>query len=348
MQHVFLKGIRKLAKSHKELLPFCFQVFKETEQSQEKYASDKRFEEQIENSKFFAAFLRTAFIYPMLFGTADSDKHACMSKHLGKVSVPLVTAQERSDSIELISRLDAQLEAEKTALQVYTTSFRYLNKGNRATTQPTNNPFSYYLAELINKKNGKISPRLMLVPKEVIFLFTPAKLNAHLYGLTLPEDQTIMLSFNDDIKTLLKSFIHEMQHLYNALFFEPSEIKTLLLLSRSEIDIFLAIARSLDFDNELYYNILEDLAKVLNNIAFYNREDQSLDELSAHLTSLLLDYSPDDVRDLIDLLLRNSPLPTEEQDNGFFIRAYLSEAFILIENSLQYMTTALELCNLDL
>lgn len=358
---LFIKGLSKLAKIHKALLPLFLQVFKEAQHAQKKYDQDEQLSEQVQNALLYTKFLGKLLIEPMLFAEAEQDELPFTSRYLGKIPVINLTEETPYYVAEMLLNIDGYIEFvieeiernsdHMAALKIYANCFGYLNSDNPEKTLQTKRLLSHYLAEVITNKQSKITPRLILLTEVTNLDSSNLSHGTQFYGSAITDSQTIVLTINQNttVEKFLINILHEMQHLYNALYFESNNIA--VGITNGFINKFFEFGGHIKFPSKFYKSLFVDIQHVVKKFSGYSQEEQTLDELSAHISSLLLTYAPADIRFCINLLLENiamiSARTTDNDDEVLLFCKAISNAFSLIENGIQCMSVALYHFTLD-
>lgn len=362
-QDQFYKSIKRLAKNYTRLFPFLMEIFIAGKKDQLKYAQISESSEEAKNLQDFIQYIRDTFILPMLFEISRTTEYSVTSRYFG--SIPIVTSngQTHRYGTDVLFEMDDYLtfniaEVEKfsgssCALRAYALGFGYLNTQNRHSSD-SEKLFSNYMAEAVEDNSSpanSAAPRLILATDDVMCLFSSG-MNIpegyHLHGRTLTNKQTAVLSINSniDIDDLLKTLIHEIQHLYNALYQSKDLRQSPINLSDQALNDFLSVTTKLQASNTktIHVSILRDIEQSLKAVAAYSLKEQTLDELSAHLTAILFYTSPHDIRDVINLILENFAVITEDfgnRHNAILIAKALSNAFHLVEHAISHLSWAL-------
>jgi hypothetical protein len=355
--------VYKLSKNFISLFPHLIQTFKEAIQNQIKLAKADSPKPWRESLAYFTDYLKHTLILPMLFEIAHTTEHSYTSKYVGKIPIITIDGQTiNSHALEQLAKFDSYLEenmrhVEKrngqiSSLLAYALTFGYLNKESNKESQllsiaSTKKTFLHYLEETgaYNQLGAarKISPKLMLATNDVMYLFSSYISDDLLLKGALVGKQTILLLIDDNVfvDEFLQSLIHEMQHLYNSLYLDDNDSNNITEdLSTSAINEFIEFSHLVEFKGEGhngYYALLKNIRTVMENIAHYDQKGRDIDELSAHLTSLLLSYSPYHIRKVINIVIDHF----RNQEEALPVAKAISNAFYFVEHAIHHMAIAL-------
>jgi hypothetical protein len=229
-------------------------------------------------------------------------------------------------------------------------TFAYLNRqGEQLSTHTSNTTLFNFLEESEDNKQKKNiikkSPRLIFASHETLSLFSSD--SSHVGGVTIPYDGSILISIDNtrNCENLLISIIHEIQHLYNSYYINDAQNYTLNELSTDIINKFIQFIDSTvkpEFKNKSDLSLINNFQKIIMNITQYENKDRHLNELSAHLTSLLFHYDEVHIRSFIDILMIIAEATcNHDYDDLVLISNVISNAFSYIEQALHHLSSAL-------
>jgi hypothetical protein len=343
----FMKGIRLLAKQYTHLLPYFVHLAEELRAGKGEGIRPVS----------VVKFIKSELVRPMLFNIAHHTHHAYNSKYFGKISIVGLDDTIHQHAIANLSQIDGNLEewmqvvedftGENSALGAYAYALGYLNEENPhpVTTSSKKSFYDFLEKNSSNtfKKRKQVSPRLILATDEITELFHEGQGDIH--GFTMPQRQAIVLSINAQITAfdLLKTLIHETQHFYNALYFDENLLKSTVALTDESVNAFIAFSTNLNFEFSFQHSMMEDLHKILHTILTYQESERTINELSAHLTELLIYYSVSDIREWINLVIESVIAAKYHEYNELLLTVAKSigQAFCIIEHTITHTSHAL-------
>lgn len=270
-----------------------------------------------------------------------------VSEFFGKISIVTTNDAVRNHTVNELIKLDSivkeriQMKKSKgqlSALKAYAQSFFYLNKKNPyVTTMISHHSFVDYLEKSANEKQQNVSRDLAS-----IILISDDIMQQIVLSLNNTQAMLIMINHHVVAKEILKNILREIQHWYNSFFLYVDNNQIFNFsdgLFQTVVNEWTKIINVLK-SNDKAYPLMGDIKSIL--LAFANDNKRRCGALSSYLTFLLIDYSLEDIRKIIDLMLKNVHLASKAFHQEItWLGNEITAAFHIVEKTIQHLSVAL-------